>query len=883
MQCTSDDNEDSVPMKHETSRSDNNQTRFHTTETGERKHALRLVSCHDADESKIKRMFTVDPSSNRIAQSRCQVCLSKVNTEQTKSFLSNHCDSICVKCDEFSVTNETCDMTGEKQVTMNQNVKCFCDNSERTVSKCICTTKVSLLDGTQTGMSSMTHARTNETSSSFSSPYEISENSRSLTSSHELASRIPIVAENTRRASEDSSSTSSCLISNETLTGTDVLSSPYSDPTEVSGSGLSSPYSDEVRREFCAARSSSYSEDIKKENTLSIDSNLLSEEVKNEGTSVVRTVASASSSYSTLSSPYSDERQNISDINPEHDMSNTQTCPCSDESKKELLKNIPQSLSDSPPGDKNPRVSCVNLDTDTSNAGDHLTLDSQLIRSVEIAEAPSSQREQDATSNLSSPYSEDMTSSLTSPLNSSHSQEQRSNNLCPTDSGGKSELTSSGYSVDNSRSEPRSRGLPYQTSSGYSDMDDPSVTSELSLDQASPSQDSPSLGQCSSSPYEASPSLDQTSLSPTGEHESPDKIIESLAKIGTTSIGDNCCDEPQLDKVGSPPLTSDTSSENVASGQLEHSCLTSSSSTTSCDSTSRHPSISANSNSSQSAHSNPSQSESSNPSQSESSNPSQSADSSPLSSSTSSKQPLHSATANPSISPLPSSPNICDKCISAATDLYSHHINCKRKQEHPDAETRPFVHKIRINISNNTPHSVSSASINISNDTPPPDRNSLVTSSQNTHINIITNDNVSIIEIDQSNHRNDENVAPNKMENSDLAVATKQASPRESKMADSYEQNWVVMKSREASAGVASKAQSGGSKTQSSSSKTQSGSSKNQSGSSKTQSGSSKTQRTRGNAAVSRTQDSSRSGAADNTVPSSCSSCTSSYTISSET
>ncbi|KAL1450246.1 hypothetical protein WDU94_002684 [Cyamophila willieti] len=370
----------------------------------------------------------------------------------------------------------------------------------------------------------------------------------------------------------------------------------------------------------------------------------------------------------------------------------------------------------------------------------------------------------------SSEYTTDSSRKLSSDFTtqSTHCYSQASSDTqeCKT-----ADQTSSGYSVDNSRSDQdlgkafdsiddhsrseleRSHRLPYQTSSGYSDMDDRSYTSELSLDQ------SPQPG-CQTD-CELTDKLATLKLPSQEESiELVDKHVQSV----------NVLDSHRVDSVNTHPIDS----------QLTTSHPYPLSSNTFCDSTSFSQLATVGNSVSQ----------------------------------TKASPQMESQVA-------PSS-SICDRCRSLAStagagsgagaaagngsppiSLYTNQINCKRKPDensgYPEnsssggnLETDPkppgFVHKIRINISNNTSglHSVisnASTLINISSAnnhvsaTSPQLRDNegnsrsrktslITTTSQNTQINIITNENVSIIEIDQSNHQNLNQDSVNKLSQS---------------------------------------------------------------------------------------------------------------------
>ncbi|XP_026679669.1 lateral signaling target protein 2 homolog [Diaphorina citri] len=385
--------------------------------------------------------------------------------------------------------------------------------------------------------------------------------------------------------------------------------------------------------------------------------------------------------------------------------------------------------------------------------------------------------------------------------------------------------TSSGYSMNDNSSEYSNEPTPLvcQTSSGYSDMEDKSCTSEISMDEL-----------CS-------------------EHSKPDRVEgeadkQNESEVCQTSSGysdmedKSCASEISMDE-----LCSEHSKPDRVEGEADKQNESEPSLDNRIDETFRPVNISV---------------------VSDPTNPCLTASSFNL--------PCDSTTLLQD--------NVCDKCKSVNRPLpgpsvytlpgpapthpidYTSHINCKRKptpgvdSESPNpgsAESRPFVHKIRINISSGAAN-VTNASINISNATPTTGGASDVTSQNtqmccpsfhhyvSTSINIITNENVSIIEIDQSNHLPNETPVSNKMADESIMAAlsdNKMAAPSETNMAafglkmgaEGYEKNWQrLSKLRKSTSG-------GGGHVLSS------------------------------------------NVMGENTVTSSCSSCNSSYTISSET
>ncbi|KAI5713533.1 hypothetical protein M8J76_000926 [Diaphorina citri] len=753
-----------------------------------------------------------------------------------------------------------------------------------------------------------------------------SESSRSHSNSRD-DSRISFpasagVSRHDPNISDPSSSSSSCLISNETLTEVDVLtlSSAYSDSSPYSLSSpystltspystLSSPYSEDIHlnplrkdTNTVASTLSSYSEPLGRDtsnHSLNISSSAYTESTSgNEATNSYCSPGNANNSSSIYSpgntdpsSPYSEEIRVSNVRTSDTSISDVQILTTSlsnvslsqggtSEAVKDCNKDCDRHLTSR--GDK----SCedANVETNTGNCSKcigcdetsanekscnkHLAenLNLQAESENQTCRHNASSQHNEGVSNLSSPYSEDFTSPVTSPLSDTAEFDEY---------GGDKDKLVGQHKCDKMRSEKKSDkpdGNLSRNSSTTSSITrcDSDNTVDVSFDNTgddnSPSQSNSREGMTegrdiSHSDARLPMTFDNTTMSTGGEdaHRLSDKtdptssgysVNETNAK---TSSGYSMNDNSSEYSNEPTPLVCQTSSGY--SDMEDKSCASEISMDELC-----------------SEHSKPDRVEG----EADKQNDNRIDETfRPVNISVVSDPTNPCLTASSFNLPCDSTTllqdNVCDKCKSVNRPLpgpsvytlpgpapthpidYTSHINCKRKptpgvdSESPNpgsAESRPFVHKIRINISSGAAN-VTNASINISNATPTTGSASDVTS-QNTQINIITNENVSIIEIDQSNHLPNETPVSNKMaDESNMAASSenKMAAPSETNMAafglkmgaEGYEKNWQrLSKLRKSTSG-------GGGHVLSS------------------------------------------NVMGENTVTSSCSSCNSSYTISSET
>lgn len=373
--------------------------------------------------------------------------------------------------------------------------------------------------------------------------------------------------------------TSSCLISNETLTEEDVLSasSPYSEGnTSSPHTTLSSSYSEEVKH---STLSSPYSDEIKDDLVKSNSSSPFSDEIK------------ANLSKSNLSSPYSDEVKlacsSSSPYSEEIKEDNTLCSIYTDDVKQALVGQSQssayceglngtqaQSTSSSPYSDESNR----------SEDSQHV-ISPELLLKQRIHSAPYSEdvkmnlveselsspysddtKEDPAESTLSSPYSEDLTS-LTSDYGIANAEFSEKNEVLRHEivsgdsvSGSLRCDTSSAYSVKG----------PCQTSSGYSDDMDRSCD-EMS-DLLSPA-DAREFGDSLNS----SQRKRNIEFSSQGnEAEFPSSIVPKLPNSQSTCITE--CNHggvphPSIAKSNSQPIPSSKDSHHLLDSNIQSSNL----------------------------------------------------------------------------------------------------------------------------------------------------------------------------------------------------------------------------------------------------------------------------------------------------------------------